>query len=603
MKIKLTDYVAEFLADQGVTHVFGLTGGAVVHFFDSLERNPRIEPIFNHHEQASAFAAEAYAKVSGNLGACIVTTGPGGTNALTGLCAAWLDSVPCVYISGQSRKEHTSRGKPFRQLGTQELDIVSIVSHMTNYAVMLEDPSRIKYELQKAVYLARHGRPGPVWIDIPLNFEWAMIEPDTLPDFKPEDAPPNKTEIDGLKTQIEEASAMLARAERPIVVAGFGVKLAGAQKEFKKFVERFDIPFVTSWNACDVIPTSHRLNMGRLGISGQRGANLAVQNSDLLLSVGSHLCIPQTGTNYDAFARAAKKIVVNIDRVQLENPTVRVDLPIQCDARHFLRVMLASEPKGPEIEPWKTQCVRYKSYNAIPPEWKELEENINPYVFIDMLSDILEEGDVVVVDGGGTSVYASFQAFKIKEGQQLILSSGLAAMGSGLPESIGACFAHGSKRVICLCGDGSMQLNVQEMQTLVHHKLPIKIFLSNNSGYLSIRGTQDGFLDGRHVGSDASGGMSLPDFKRVADAYGIQSTTARNHRELAEKIRWTLEQPGPALCELIIPRDQELAPRLGFNKKPDGTFAPRPLEDMMPYLPRDEFRKNMLVAPLPESRD
>lgn len=600
--MKLTDYVADFLVKEGIKHVFGLTGGAAVHLFDSLDRHPGIQPIFTHHEQAAALAAEAYAHAGNGLGAAFVTTGPGGTNAITGVTAAWLDSIPTVYISGQSRMDHTSRGKGIRQVGTQELDIVSLVSHITKYAVMVEDSKTIRYHLEKAVYLARSGRPGPVWIDVPLNFQWEEIEPDELPGFEPEEAAVD-TQAPPVGPRVRECLELMAQAKRPLILAGYGIRLAHAEKEFRQLVETLKLPFIASWNASDMVPTDDELYIGRPGIAGQRGANLAVQNCDLLLCIGSHLSVALTGTMFDAFARDAKVIMVDVDKAELDFRTVRVDIPVQCDARVFLQEMLrqAGARKAADIGWWRQKCSDYKSkYNIIPREWKDQKEYVNPYVFVDALSDELEDSDTVVVDGGGTVVYTSFQAFRVREGQRLIISSGICAMGTGLPESVGACFARGGGRTICLIGDGSMQLNIHELQTIVHHQLPIKIFVFNNDGYLAIRHTQDGFLESNYVGSDKSGGLSLPDYVRVAEAYGIKADRAHNHEEMKEKILWALNEPGPVLCEIMISRDQQMVPRQGFRKRRDGTFAPAPLEDMHPMMDREEFKKNMVIEPWTE---
>lgn len=595
--MKLTDYIAEFLVAEGIQNVFGLTGGSVVHLFDSIAKNTSIKPVFNHHEQAAALAAEAYARVKDSLGAAIVTTGPGGTNAITGVCAAWLDSIPCIYISGQVRIEHTVQGKPVRQRGAQHFEIVSLVSHITKYAVMVEDPKMIKYHLQKAVYLAKSGRPGPVWIDIPLNFQWVFIEPDELPGFDPSEIQDNNLSDASVEKLTRDCFQLIASAKRPLILAGYGIRLAKATMEFSQLVEISKIPFVSSWNASDIVPTNNEFYIGRPGISGQRGANFAIQNCDLLLSIGSHLSIPLTGTKYDFFAKEAKKIVVDIDPVELKNQNIQLDLSIQCDAKKFLLEMLKQTKRNQSMnfDRWFNKCSRYKSYNLIPSEWYSQKDYVNPYVFIDTLSNELDKKDIIVVDGGGTVVYTTFQAFKVKEGQRLLSSSGIGAMGTGLPESIGACFANNGRRTICLCGDGSMQLNIQELQTVVHHNLNIKIFVFNNSGYLAIRHTQDGFLDSKYIGSDESGGLSLPDLQKVAEAYGIKTTRIHNHQELREKIGRVLKESGPILCEIMISRDQQVIPRIGFDRNPDGTFSPRPLEDMYPYLDRKEYSENMIV--------
>ncbi len=594
--MKLTDYVADFLARQGIKHVFGLTGGAAVHLFDSVNKHRELQPVFTHHEQAAALAAKSYAHISNGMGAAFVTTGPGGTNAITGVTAAWQDSIPVIYISGQTRFEHTSRAKNLRQLGTQELDIVSLVSHITKYAVMVDDPHKIKYCLQKAIYHTKTGRPGPVWIDLPLNFQWIDINPDELPGFEPPEETDSALDV-SVEGSIVKCLDYLQKARRPVVLAGYGIRLAHAEKELRKLIESLKIPVVATWNASDMIPNDHELYTGRLGIAGQRGANLAVQNCDLLICIGSHLSIALTGTMFDAFAREAKIVVVNIDQVELDHKTVRVDLPVKCDAKVFLDEMmkLSSSQMSEDIGWWREKCSKYKKYNAIPQEWRKQENLINSYSFVDALSDELDNNDVVVVDGGGTVVYTTFQSYKVKEGQRLAISSGICAMGSGLPESVGASFARNKGRTICMCGDGSMQLNIQELQTVAHHNLPVKIFIFNNEGYLAIRHTQDGFLDSSYVGSDTSGGVSLPDFIKVAEAYGIKAKRVFNFGELEKGMRWALESEGPVVCEVMIARDQEVVPRQGFMKASDGTYKPTPLEDMYPHLDRKEFLENMVI--------
>lgn len=602
--MKLSDYVVDFLANERIRYVFGLTGGAVVHLFDSAARNPRIQPIFNHHEQAAALAAEAYARISNGMGAAFVTVGPGGTNAVTGVAAAWLDSIPCLYISGQSRLAHTTRGKAIRQLGIQQLDIVPLVAPITKYAVMVDDPKMIKYYLQKAVYIAQAGRPGPVWIDLPLDLQWASIDPDALPCFNPSELPEGLARR-SVADQVRQCFELISGAKRPIILAGYGIRLAHAEREFRQLVETLKFPFLSTWNASDLLPTDNELYVDRPGTFGQRGANLAIQNCDLLLSIGSHLSIALTGTMFNAFAREAKTIMVDVDQVELGHRNVRVDLPILCDARRFLQEMLrqAEEVQLADISYWRQKCLQYKSrYNRVPPEWRDQKEYVNPYVFIDTLSEELDNSDVVVVDGGGTVNQITFQTFRVKEGQRLIISAGLCAMGSGLPESIGACFSSGGRRTICLCGDGSIQLNIQELQTIVHHSLPVKIFVFNNGGYLSIRHTQDGFLKSNYVGSDVSGGLSLPNIVKVARAYGAKADRVSHHGELRKKIRWALQASGPVVCDIMVSRDQQVSPRQGFDMRPDGTGVPRPLEDMYPFLDREEFLENMVIKPWVEPK-
>lgn len=596
---KVTDYVINFLADQGIGHIFGFTGGGVVHLFDSADKNPRITPVYCHHEQAVALAAVSYSRLTNHLGAAIVTTGPGGTNALTGVLAAWQDSIPCIFISGQARLEHTSHGKPLRQVGTQEFDIISVVKPMTKYAVLVEEASMIRYHLEKALYLAKEGRPGPVWLDLPLNFQWSFVKPDSLLGF----TPPKTAHTGRLGTSrisdCKKAYDLLCRVERPLFLAGYGIRLAHAEQEFRDLITKMRIPFVSTWNASDYLPSDSNLYIGRIGIAGQRGANLAIQNCDLLVAVGTRLSIPLTGVLFKSFARDAKVVAVDIDRTELKYKNVHVDLPLHSDARLFLTRLL-NVSRGAcsrRNESWLQKCCGYKRYNAIPEEFRRQKNYVNPYVFMDMLSNALKGREAIVVDGGGTNLYISFQAFKVKEGQRLVTSSGIAAMGTGLPESIGACFAMHRGRVICLTGDGSIQLNIQELQTIVHHKLPIKIFVMNNNGYLAIRHTQKAFLKGNFTGASPEKGLSLPDFQKVGKAYGLATIRIARNRDLAKGIARALATPGPMLCEIMVSPTQELIATQGFRRNKDGTFSPRPLEDMYPFLSRREFRENMIAQP------
>lgn len=595
--MKLTDYMIDFLSKQGIKYVFGFTGGGVVHIFDSVDKNPHLKPVYCHHEQAAALAAVAYSRVTNNLGAAIVTTGPGGTNTITGVLSAWQDSIPCIFISGQARIEHTSHGKSLRQLGTQEFDILSVVKPITKYSAMVEDEKMIRYHLEKAVYFAKEGRPGPVWIDLPLNFQWASVDPGSLTTFISPKI--HKSSFLGTDVLVDynKTYEFLLKAKRPLILAGYGIRLAHAENEFRKLIEELQVPFVSSWNASDYLPTDNGLYIGRIGIAGQRGANLAVQNCDLLLAIGSRLSIPLTGTLFKAFAREAKIIAVDIEKKELECKTVHVDLPIHCDAKYFLDTMLIIPRDTAKVIDWRKKCEHYKKFNGIERIIKKREKYVNPYVFIDILSDELGHQDVIVVDGGGTNLYISFQAFKVKAGQRLITSSAIASMGTGLPESIGACLANNKKRTICLTGDGSLQLNIQELQTIIHNKLPIKIFVMNNNGYLAIRHTQKAFLESNFTGSSPEGGLTIPNYQKVAKAYGIKSARISKNIELLKGIRSVLHTEGPVLCEIMVSPEQELIATQGFDRQEDGTFSPRPLEDMYPFLSRKEFLKNMLIKP------
>lgn len=596
--IKLSHFVADFLFKQGISHVFGVTGGAVAHLFDSISHQGKIKAVFHHHEQAAAFAAQAYARINNTLGCAFVTTGPGGTNAITGVSAAWLDSIPCIYISGQTRLQHTSKGKGLRQVGTQEFDITSLVAPITKQAVMVTDPKNIQAVLEEAVFVATQGRPGPVWIDIPLDIQWAMIDPAALSHFSP---PENKLLPKEKSAPIYQ---MLAQAKRPLALLGHGVRLAKAADLAKQWLHNLQIPYITTWNASDLLPSNDVLNIGRPGIFGQRGANIAMQNCDLLIVLGSHLCTSITGTLFKAFARDAKVIMVNIDEDELAHRTVPVDLAIHANVADVLDQLIQNCPEKPYAQhrEFKEKCYFLKRSFNLPSrdytyyECSPSEEKVNPYLFLDTLSQVTTHKDLIVVDGGGTIVQVAFQALQTHAGQRLMIDAGLCAMGSGLPQSIGAYFAH-QGTVICLCGDGSLQFNVHELQTIAHHRIPVKLFIFNNDGYLSIRHTQKGFLDSNYVGSSVEGGVSLPDTLQIAAAYGIRSMRIHTWREVdAAAIKAILDDPDPIVCEILVPKEFSVAPKQGFRKNSDGTFSPAPLEEMYPPLAQKEFQEAMLVS-------
>ena len=595
--IRVADYVAQKLVEHGVGHVFLITGGGAMHLNDAIGRCEGLRYVCCHHEQACAIAAEGYARVTGQIGVANVTTGPGGTNALTGVLGQWLDSIPALIVSGQVRTETTagSTGLGLRQLGDQEANIVEIVRSITKYAVMVTDPQSIRYHLEKALHLARAGRPGPAWIDIPLNVQAALVDLDDLPAYDPtEDAP--AWDRSALAGHVAEVLARVRAAERPVLLAGNGIRLAGAEPLLRSVIEELGIPVQTAWNAIDLVPSDHPLFFGRPSTLGQRAANFIFQNSDLLLSIGCRLNTRQIGFSFAAGARAAFRISVDIDPLELRKPTFRPHLPIQCDAGAFLEEMRRQLAEGPvPARPeWLAWCrERRDRYPLVAEEWRRQESPVNPYVFCDALSDHLEADDVVVSSNGAACV-VPIQCLRIKQGQRYIVNSGCAAMGYGLPAAIGACFAHGA-RVVCLEGDGSIQMNIQELQTLAHHQLPVKIFVFNNAGYLSIRTTQRGFFNGHMVGEGSTSGVSFPDMVRLAEAYGLTAFRIESHAGMGDQIRKALDAPGPVLCDVVMPADQSFEPRVTSQRLPDGRMVSKPLEDMYPFLDREEFLSNMLI--------
>jgi len=596
MLMKLSDYVFSFVANLGVTDVFAVSGGGAMHLVNSLGTNKELNYIATHHEQAAAMAAESYARISSKIGVALVTSGPGGTNTITGVCGAWVDSIPTLFISGQVTSDTLIGNTGLRQFGIQESNIVELVKSVTKYAVTITDPSQIKYQLQKAVHIATTGRPGPVWIDIPLDIQSKFIIPDEINSFVPDEADNIKKSM-LLKKQVSECIKLLKNAKRPVLISGYGIRLAKSESEYSTLVETLQIPVISSWTTSDLLPYDHKHYIGRSGIMGDRAGNFTVQNSDLLLIIGSRMSIPQVGHKHETFAREAIKIMVDIDNAELKKSSIKVDLSIQADAKDFIKELLFylnDQNIQIEVSNWVKKCNYWKTkYPIVLPEYATIQNNVNSYYFIDVLSKKLDEHAVVVTDMG-TSFTCTMQTFKTKKGQRFFTSSGHASMGFGLPGAIGACIANNRKKTICISGDGGLQMNIQELQTLVHYNLPIILFVLNNNGYLTIKLMQQAHF-GKYVGSDKSSGVSCPDIIKVANAYGIKTERITNNDELHSKIDAILSEPGPFVCEIMMPEDQALIPKLASTKRQDGSFESRPLEDLYPFLDRDEFLENMII--------
>ncbi len=597
--VKISDYIATSIADLGVRHVFGVCGGGAMHLVDSFGGSDRLEYIATHHEQAAAMAAEGHARISGVPGATLVTSGPGGTNAITGVYGAWVDSIPAIFVSGQVTQDTLIRETGLRQFGIQEGNIIEIVRPITKYAVTITDPQTIRYHVEKACHLATTGRPGPVWIDVPLDVQNKLVNPETLRGYTPEE-PSQPCTAHVLNGLVTECVAMLTQAKRPVLVFGYGVRLSGAEVSLRDLVQRLQIPCVSSWTASDMIPTSDENYVGRSGIMGDRAGNFAVQNADLVLIVGSRMSIPQVGYNYKLFARAARKIMVDIDEVELKKPSLRPDLPICADANEFLRSLLAKvEADGTTlaIDDWRTRCRGWKQrYPVCLPEYRDNRDKVNSFYFVDRLSAKLGS-DAVVVTDMGTSFTCTMQTFQTKAGQRLFTSSGFASMGFGLPGAIGACFAQGRRKTVLITGDGGLQMNIQELQTVVHNRLPLIIFVLNNGGYLTIKLMQQNHF-GRYIGSDPSSGLTCPDIIKLAAAYGIEAERIGDQNTLECRLDAVLAHPGPYLCEILMPPEQALIPRVSSLKLPDGRIVSKPMEDLFPFLDREEFRENMIVEPV-----
>ncbi len=594
MKIKLSDYVMQFLVEKGVKHIFMLPGGGAMHLNDSLGRCKGLEYTCFLHEQAIAIAAEAFGQYTNFPGVGLVTSGPGGTNAVTGVAAAWLDSTPCLFISGQAKRSDLKGSSGVRQMGSQEIDIVSIVGPITKYAVTVMEPSEIRLHLEKAWHLATHGRMGPVWLDIPLDVQAAMVDETDLAGYQisVEQSHPEK-----LQRDVAEIVKILNAAKRPVILAGNGVKLAGAEDLLCGFGETNRIPILLTWKTIDFLDYNHPLNFGSPGIMGCRAANFIVQNCDLLLVIGSRLEPSLTAFNAAAFGRNARKVMVDIDAAEIQK-IGQVDIPVTADAGDFLRTLLArqSDIQDRNRDEWLNYCGRLKQrYPVVLDEYRQCDDGINLYVFTDMLFQQLASDDVITPESSGAPGEVTFQAMRVKKGQKIRNAAGLGAMGFGLPYAIGACIANDGRRTTLINGDGAFQLNIQELETVARLGLPIKMFILDNNGYGSIMAAQRNHFEGRYVGSDPGSGLTMPDICAVAGAYGIRCEQATNHEDLSGSISRTIAGLDPALCRVRVTRSHVTAPKVQAMKTPDGSMVSKPLEDMWPYLPTEEMASNMLV--------
>lgn len=597
MTVKLSDYVAKKVVELGVGHVFMVTGGGAMHLNHSFGSNKDLKCMFFHHEQACSIAAESYCRLNNKLPLVNVTSGPGGTNAITGIYGAFVDSIGMVVISGQVKYETTVRstGIPLRQYGDQELDIEELVTPVTKYCVMVTEPNTIRYHLEKAFYLAKSGRPGPCWLDIPLDVQAAKIDPESLLGFEPNDLvePWKNSNIDSISRDVVDK---ILASKRPVILAGSGVRISGQHKEFINLVDKLKIPVVTAWNAHDLIWDEHPYYIGRPGTIGDRAGNFAVQNADLLLILGSRLNIRQVSYNWKSFAREAYKIWVDIDENELKKPSVEADMPVHANLSDFLPTILAQpyvEVGGGFHQEWLEWCKERRGrYPAVLPEYWN-NEQVNPYCFMDALFDQLEENQIVV-SANGSACVVGFQAAKLKHGQRFWTNSGCATMGYDLPAAIGACLASNEENIICLAGDGSIMMNLQELQTIAGNNLPIKIFILNNNGYVSIFQTHRNFF-GTEVGGGPKSGVTFPDFSRLSEAFGLPYFYCDNHQDIASAVKATLSTQGPVVCEVIIDENQPFAPKLGAKQLPDGRIVSPPLEDLSSFLSREEFQENMII--------
>ena len=592
--MRVADYIWKTLADKGVRHVFLVTGGGAMHLNDALGLERRIKYVCNLHEQACAMAAEGYARASGTPGVINVTTGPGGTNALTGVMGAWLDSVPMVIVSGQIKRATMITACPnlkLRQLGDQEYNIVDAVKPMTKFAKTVMSVEEVPQVLEDAWRICQEGRPGPVWIDVPLDIQAAEM----VPRAKCEVRSAEGRETGDVRCEAVEVAEALKAAKRPAIIVGSGVHNAHCEELFLKVAESLNIPVLTSISGIDLIPSDHPLFFGRPGILGERPANLIMQNSDLFIVLGTRMGIRICGYAYETVARAAKKVMVDIDPNELEKPTFRPDVKICADAGDFLRALAVELPSlGPKAE-WLDYCRRMKAkYPVILPEHRARTDYVSSYVLPEAIMRHAPD-PLTVVTSNGIAYTSTFQAIPIRKGMRMFSNEACASMGYGLPAAIGAAFADAGRTVVCFEGDGSIQMNIQELQTLLNYKLPVKLFVYNNGGYLSIKTTQRAFFNGRFMGSEAGSGVILPSFEKIAAAYGLPYFRLKNNQVLDAKLPEIFETEGPALVEVMLDPFEKLGPKAASKKLPDGTMVSAPLEDMAPFLPREEFAANMLI--------
>jgi len=585
--MKLSDYVIQFVEKQNIKHVFMLPGGGSMHLVDSLGKSKKLRYICNLHEQAAAIAADAYSQYTNNLGVVLVTTGPGGTNTITGVAGAWLDSVPVLFISGQVKTPDLMGSRKVRQIGFQEIDIVSLVKPITKYAVTVTDEKTIKYHLEKALHLAKSGRPGPVWIDIPLDIQAADINEKKIPTYKT----PKEKKIPFLAKRVAKVVKLLQKSQNPVILVGNGVRLADAEKELQELLEILKIPVLATWKSIDFFPENHPYYVGRPGTVAQRGANFTQQKADCLIVLGARLDFGQTAYNHKNFAPKAKKIIVDADKNEIKKMETHIAVPVACDAKLFLQEILKYKKTLSRMDHsnWLNKCKTWqKKYPVLLPEYKT-HRGVNDYVLLEALSQEMNAKDLLVPGSSGACSERTMQAFKVKKGMRVFNSQGLGAMGFGVPMALGACLASGKKRTICIDGDGGFIMNVQELQVIRNKNLPIKFFILNNSGYASIRISQENYFNKNYVASSKESGLLLPDYQKIAKAFGIPSYKIKNSKELHTIIRKTFKTKGPVICEVFVDPKQVTAPRVMSKKLANGQMESSPMEDLWPFLDRKEF--------------
>jgi acetolactate synthase-1/2/3 large subunit len=600
--MRVSDFIADFMVKQGVDLIFTITGAGNVRLIESACQ-AGIRYICPHHEQAGVMSALARLRVGGRPAVTIVTGGPGAVNTLSGVADAFLDSLPCIVIAGQEKAEFMNPGNMLRGKGVQGLDMVGVMGPVTKYAACVSRPSDVRRVMERAFHEAFSGRPGPVWVEIPQDVQWAQVDPEALEGFE---ASPRVEPVKVDMTAAANATLELLRqAQRPLLWVGHGIRLAKAEVSFRRLLNTLGVPSLVSWQAADLIPDDHPLYVGRAGTYGQRWANLALQNCDLLIALGTRLAIPQRGYNDAEFARAAKKVIVEIDPAELEKFRFHVDVPVLGNVADFLPALADASRENPAPAgrwgAWLDRCRTWRQRYPMAQEPRGDEAGINSYWFIDRLSEHLRRDDIVVTDMG-TSLTCTHAAIRLKDGQRLLTSTGLGEMGYGLPGAIGAALAEPHRRVILIVGEGSLMMNLQELQTMQHHGLPIKIFMLNNSGYLTIKHTHHALYGsgGKATATAASTGVSFPNFSQLAPAFGIDYRRIDSPEGLDGWIEGALAAPGAVFAEMVMPEYQELIPKSAIKARPDGSLYSPPLEDLYPYLLREQLAREKLIPLIAE---
>lgn len=584
--MKLSDYVIDVVADAGVKHVFMLPGGGAMHLNDSLGLSNRLEYVCNLHEQACAIAAEAYGQYTNNLGVCMVTTGPGSTNTLTGVAAGWMDSTSMLVISGQVKRTDLCHGKGIRQMGFQEVNIVPIVESITKYAVTVTEPDTICYHMEKAIWLAQNGRPGPSWIDIPLDVQAAEININEQKNFSPEDEKLIKSDYQNfLTTQTGKTLELLSKCKKPIILVGNGVRLAKAETKLYKLVRKLNAPVLTTWKALDLFEENDPLYIGRPGAVGQRAANFAQQKSDWLLMLGARMDMGQTAYMHKYLARDAKKIMVDIDENEINKMETRIDVPIISDASIFMDEVLKQLESVridySKFESWLKKCREWKDkYPVVLPKYWKYGDGVSIYALVDAISEAVEPGDLFVPGSSGACSEVSMQSFKSKKDVRVFNSEGMGPMGFGISSALGGCVASGGKRTISIDGDGGFAMNTQELETVCRLNLPIIFFVLDNDGYASIRATQKAYFEGRYYGSTREGGLTLPKLERIASAYGIQFMEINTSNDIRNKVEESFKLQRPIICRVKISKKQVTSPRVTSRQTKDGNMETAPMEEM-----------------------